>query len=293
VASRELGQRVGVAVVGIPITVAALYYGGWPLGVLVGTAAALTASEFYALAVASGGQPFRVFGSLAAGGLVLAATFNSTLASFAQIALLALVFVGLASLAASIWLRWPGGQPLRAVTSTLTGVLYAGATLSFAPLLRAAASPSSDGAQPTILASLIWVLLPLVTTWVGDSAAYFVGRAIGKTKLAPAVSPGKTVEGGVAGLIGSAGAATLLAVLLGGPASGVHLAPVTAAWIGLVLGAVAQVGDLAESMLKREAGVKDSGKLLPGHGGFLDRMDSLLFSFPAAWGLLRLAGVIS
>jgi phosphatidate cytidylyltransferase len=293
VASRELGQRIAVAVVGIPITVTALYFGGWPLGLLIGTAAALTATEFYALSMASGAQPFRIAGAVAAGALVMVATLYRDLAGFAPVALSGLVVLTLASLAAAIWLRWPGGQPLRAVTSTVAGVLYAGVTLAFAPLLRSAASADAGGAQPTILASMIWVLLPLVTTWVGDSAAYFVGRAIGKHKLAPAVSPGKTVEGGVAGLVGSAGAAALLALVLGRPDSGVPFAPLTAAWIGLVLGAVAQVGDLAESMLKREAGVKDSGKLLPGHGGFLDRMDSLLFSIPAAWGLLKLAGVIS
>jgi phosphatidate cytidylyltransferase len=133
-----------------------------------------------------------------------------------------------------------------------------------------------------------FVLLPLLTTWAGDSAGYFFGSAWGRAKLAPHVSPGKTWVGAVAGLGGSALAAVVLTTWMVGGRPALELDVPTAAAIGLLLGAVGQLGDLVESMLKREAGVKDSGSLLPGHGGVLDRVDSLLFSIPAAWGLLVL-----
>jgi phosphatidate cytidylyltransferase len=125
---------------------------------------------------------------------------------------------------------------------------------------------------------LAWAILVIVGIWVSDTGAYLVGRAMGQRKLAPRISPGKTVEGAVAGLVGCAliGALTFHFFGLGSP------------WFGLaaggLLGIAGQFGDLAESFLKRQAAVKDSGSLIPGHGGLLDRIDALLFAFPA--GLL-------
>jgi phosphatidate cytidylyltransferase len=180
---------------------------------------------------------------------------------------------------------------MAAVSVTVAGVLYTGGTLAFVPLLRALTS-SVPGAAAGPWAAMAFVFLPLLTTWVGDTSAYFAGRAWGKAKLAPNVSPGKTVVGAVAGLIGSTAVAVALSATVLGELPVVGVGLLTAAWIGLLLGAAGQLGDLTESMLKREAGVKDSGKVLPGHGGMLDRIDSLLFSVPTAWGLLTLAGVI-
>jgi phosphatidate cytidylyltransferase len=261
------------------------------LGALVAAAAAVGASEFYRIAEARGVRPFSALGVAAAGALVLLATARPTPDGLGPAFMAVMLVVTLLSLAGAAWLRWPGGDPLAAVSITVTGVLYAGGTLAFVPLLRAVTS-TVPGAAAGSVAAMGFVLLPLLTTWAGDTSAYFAGRAWGRAKLAPAVSPGKTVVGAVAGLIGSTLAAVLLSALALGQLQVVRLGLVTAAWIGLLLGAVGQLGDLAESMLKREAGVKDSGKVLPGHGGMLDRVDSLLFSVPAAWGLLVLAGVI-
>jgi phosphatidate cytidylyltransferase len=132
----------------------------------------------------------------------------------------------------------------------------------------------------------------VAVTWVGDSAAYFGGRLLGKRKLLPAVSPGKTMVGGIAGLLGS-----VLVGLLGGWLFPVlHADPVASSLLGggmgLFLGFGALVGDLAESVLKREAGVKDSAGILPGHGGFLDRLDALFFNFPLAYLLVVLIGLL-
>ncbi|CAA9560905.1 MAG: Phosphatidate cytidylyltransferase [uncultured Thermomicrobiales bacterium] len=123
-----------------------------------------------------------------------------------------------------------------------------------------------------------WLLVAILVTWMTDTGAYLVGKAIGRHKLIPRISPGKTVEGAAGGL-----AAAMMTSVVCIPAFGLDVAPGLAALMGLVLGTVGMLGDLAESMLKRHAGVKDSGSLIPGHGGILDRIDGLLFVIIATW----------
>jgi phosphatidate cytidylyltransferase len=122
----------------------------------------------------------------------------------------------------------------------------------------------------------LWVVSLLVLSWVCDSCAYFVGRAFGRRRLAPRISPSKSVEGAVAGLIGAALVGAIIGLVVN---RGVGLM----AGYGLAIGVATVLGDLAESGLKRQTGVKDSGVLIPGHGGILDRMDSLLFCAPIAY----------
>ena len=128
-----------------------------------------------------------------------------------------------------------------------------------------------------------WVFYANAINWVGDSAAYFVGRAIGKHKLAPRISPGKSIEGAVASVIFAS---------VFGVAFLHYFLPGTPLWLAMGVSVAAniagQLGDLAESALKRGAGVKDSGTLLPGHGGWLDRLDSSLFSLPVTLFVLTL-----
>ncbi|MEP0766504.1 MAG: phosphatidate cytidylyltransferase [Fimbriimonadia bacterium] len=161
-----------------------------------------------------------------------------------------------------------GGAVSRA---TLT-ILYLGVPLAAFAYLRIA--PPGDwspalGLEPG--ARLVLTLL--ITTWAGDTAAYFVGRSLGKHKLAPRVSPGKTWEGAVANLVASVAVALGLAHLA-------HLGVACGLTIGLAVGVLGQAGDLLESAIKRRARVKDSGTLFPGHGGILDRIDSLLLPAP-------------
>jgi len=125
-----------------------------------------------------------------------------------------------------------------------------------------------------------WVMSLLVLSWVCDSSAFFVGRAIGRTPLAPNVSPKKSLEGAIAGLI----APTVVGFIAAMP---LHLTPLLGAGYGLVIAVGTIVGDLIESLIKRQTGVKDSGVLIPGHGGLLDRMDSLLLCAPLAVLYLR------
>jgi phosphatidate cytidylyltransferase len=128
-----------------------------------------------------------------------------------------------------------------------------------------------------------WLMIALLVSWAGDTAALYVGRAFGRRKLAPSISPGKTWEGAAASVIGGMLAAGLYAHFV---IPSFSLARVLA--IGAAANIAGQIGDLCESAFKRGARVKDSGSTLPGHGGWLDRMDSLLFAIPAAYGILNL-----
>jgi phosphatidate cytidylyltransferase len=129
------------------------------------------------------------------------------------------------------------------------------------------------------------LLFLLLCVWVCDSAAYYFGSTFGRRKLAPEISPNKTVAGAVGGTLGAAGAAAILKML--------KLVPWSIPYVlgaGLCIAVLAQVGDLAESMVKRDAGVKDSGSLIPGHGGIMDRVDSLLFTVPVFYYILSMSG---
>jgi phosphatidate cytidylyltransferase len=127
-----------------------------------------------------------------------------------------------------------------------------------------------------------WVMLALFSTFAVDTTAYFVGRAFGKRKLAPTISPGKTWEGAIGGLIGGIGAALLLTLALD-----IDISYGRMAFVGLLIGIFAQIGDLAESKLKRSAGIKESGSLIPGHGGILDRLDSVVLTGVVVYYCLR------
>jgi phosphatidate cytidylyltransferase len=290
-AAGDLGRRVAVAALGIPLGVVVILLGGWTLAVVVGILAAIGTHEVYALAAARGWRPFPWVGVPAALLLVGFAVVAGGLAGWAPVALSVLLLVALVSMAAAVFRRGAEGDPLLAAGTTLIGVTYAGAPMAFAVLLR-----EYPGGGATLTGAFL-VMFPLVVTWMGDTAAYFTGRRFGRRKLLPAVSPKKTVEGGVGGLLGAVGGAILFAILFLGPADGLIArdpgAPtmgwMAAAGLGLLIGAVAQVGDLAESVLKREAGVKDSGSILPGHGGVLDRFDAVYFTLPLTYALLPVA----
>ncbi|MGH7303450.1 MAG: phosphatidate cytidylyltransferase [Candidatus Rokuibacteriota bacterium] len=162
---------------------------------------------------------------------------------------------------------WTSGRPhVESTANTLFGAVYVGWLLGYAIWLQGRA----DG--PPLVLFLVGV------TWAGESAAYLVGSSLGRRRLAPILSPGKTVEGAIAQIIVSVGAALALGAWLL-PACGL----VGAAGAGVILGVIGQVGDLAESAIKRSIGTKDTGGLIPGHGGMLDRIDSLLFNAPALY----------
>ena len=284
--SAELRARLLVAVGGIPVALLAVYWGGWVLGGFMAVVAAIATHEFHQIASARGGHPVGWLGIPAAALLVLLAAYEPVFEVWGDRALAVLLILGLLTFTVTIFNRTIEEAPLLSAVATVSGTLYTGGTLSFAVLLRHL--PETQGTVPsTELEGPLLVLLPLLVTWAGDSAAYFTGRKIGRTRLAPRVSPGKTVEGGIAGLVAATAMGTLAGFVLE-DFSTFPVSPVAGGAIGLALGVAGQLGDLAESMFKREAGVKDSGTLLPGHGGALDRFDALFFTIPLAYGFILL-----
>ena len=273
--------RFITAVVGIPLLLAFVYFDfkahtDWfervPLLILlVGAAAAVGAWEFYRLGIHAEARPLTVFGIVWAVLFVVAALFNGEWASSPEAASHVDLAVGglLASAAVFplIWLTLFGRDTwLQSWGWTVAGILYMGWMVGYYVMLR----QLDHGRELVILA--------LFTTFACDTSAYFVGRAWGKHHMTPTVSPHKTWEGAAGGFAAAVAAAVALRFLLNLGDWSLPLSYIEAIGAGSLIGVIAQLGDLVESLLKRRAGVKDSGSLLPGHGGVLDRIDSLVFT---------------
>jgi phosphatidate cytidylyltransferase len=257
----DLGRRVLTAILVLPALLLALVLGPPGLAVgIVGVAALLGLLECFRLLEARRLSPFRLAG-LAVAGVAFAQTARGEWPGPATWPLLAMLF-----LAAILARRRDLDTTVPSAGATLLAALYLGALGGAIAGLRLL--PPAEAGAPRLL-----LLLAIVMGT--DVASFFVGHAIGKRKLAPGLSPKKTVEGALGGLLG--GVLGALALRWGGtpPLPVAH-----AVALGLLGSALGQTGDLFESLLKRWAGVKDSGTLLPGHGGMLDRLDSLLFAAP-------------
>ncbi|MEN8375709.1 MAG: phosphatidate cytidylyltransferase [Gemmatimonadota bacterium] len=282
----ELAQRLIVAGIGIPLAVGILYAGGWLMAGVLAAVAAAVAREFLLLAERVGSRPFVGAGAALAGAYVLlAGSAPHDPAGLAWRYWALTVAATLALFLATIWLRGPDGGPAGAASTTLAGGLLAGATLAFLVHLRYLPTPSE--ADPAAVGAAL-AAYPMTVAWMNDTFAFFGGRRWGRRKLIPSVSPGKTVAGAVSGVVGGALVSALFAMLLLDAWLGVRLGVAEAVTFGVVIAAFGQSGDLAESVLKRSAGVKDSGTLLPGHGGAFDRLDSILVTAPVAYLLLVL-----
>ncbi|MDT8367718.1 MAG: phosphatidate cytidylyltransferase [Longimicrobiales bacterium] len=288
----DLVTRLGVVVLGIPVVLGALFLGGWVLGAMMATVAFVGALEFYKLRAMSGESPIAALGAPGAAAAVLLATAFPAVADFGGLALGLLLGLYAIGFVVALLLRWPADSPVGAASTTVSGVLYVGIPLAFVPILRSLPELRSDAIAEGVLPGMGFILLPLLVTWANDSAAYFTGHAFGRTRLAPSLSPGKTWEGAIGGLLGAAAAAVASSLWFLNEIPDLAVAPVQAALIGVGIGMAAQVGDLVESALKREAGAKDSGRVFPGHGGVLDRVDSLIWSFPFTWLMLEFVGVL-
>lgn len=272
----NLTKRILFAVVAIPAAAGVIWLGGWWLLGAVAVLGVLGAREVYDLARLQGTKPLTWLGFLGAAATPFVA---------GRLDAAMLVFTGwLLALLVAAMTRGPVQRPLAAVGITCFGALYAALPLSFLSFIR-----HGGGNAPPALGFAL-VLLPLALTWICDTAAYMVGSQFGGPKMAPLLSPNKTWSGAVGGVAGALIAAVALGPLM--HRAGVELATVQLLGLGLVVGVVAQVGDVAESLLKREAGVKDSSNLIPGHGGVLDRLDSLYFVIPASAALYWLYGAI-
>ncbi len=282
----ELTRRIAFGVVAAPIALAIVLAGGPALAGLLAVASAIAAWEFFRIARSAGHAPLQDVGCALAGLLPLAVharflhLWEPRLSYFAVVLLLLFTV--------SIWMRGAAGRPLGAVATTVLGVLYTGGLLSFGYAIRYH-DYAVGGARlgpVTIAAGGVLLGLPLLLTWATDIGAFFVGRSVGGPKLIPAVSPGKTVSGAIGGVVASVLVTWGYVHFALRPAAQLALSPAGVLVFGVVVSVAAQLGDLVESLLKREAGVKDSSTLLPGHGGVLDRLDSLFFVLPVAHLLL-------
>jgi len=249
-------DRLITAVVALPLLGAAvIWLPPWALALLLGLAAALGQWELYRMYFPGGALPAFAWVACAGGlGVVAAAPAGGAAAALAA----GVVLILIARLAS----RRPMEGAIPEAAVAVLGLAYVAFLLSHVAVLRT----GSHGVR--------WVFFLLLVTWAGDAMAYWVGSRFGRLRMTE-VSPGKTVEGTVGGLIAAVGAAY----------AGWFFVPLANAWdpfrLGLLLGVAAVLGDLTESLFKRGAGVKDSSALIPAHGGLLDKVDSFLFTGPA------------
>jgi len=258
-----LKHRVITAAVGVPLIILAIWFGDPWFSLLIAAAALAGTYEFYRMANFDRREPLIYLGLLWALALVLSPHYRNP--GVLPIVITATMVISLICLL----LRPSREKAFHDWAWTIVGALYVGWMLSYWLRLRGLEYGQN------------WVYLAMLTTFANDTGAYFIGRARGRHKLAPTISASKTWEGAIGGLISAILAAVLIATVLN--LISLKLGPpfVFKYWhivlLGFLVSIFAQIGDLVESLLKRNTGVKESGNLLPGHGGILDRFDSLIF----------------
>jgi phosphatidate cytidylyltransferase len=245
------------ALVGIPLVVLAVWHGGIPLLVLIGVLIMLGIREMTQILAKLGLNPLLWLA--VAGGLILLSGVYLYGDGYPGPTITIILFLHLIA-TVTFYPRYS----LLDGAGTLMGTLYVG-LLTYLYLLRSL----PDG--------WVWLIFMLACTWACDTAAYFVGTAFGKRKIAPVLSPKKSLEGAIGGLVGSVLTSYLFAYIYP------FLSVPKMILLGLLVGVAAEVGDLLESAFKRQAGIKDSSMLIPGHGGILDRIDSSLFTAPLVY----------
>jgi phosphatidate cytidylyltransferase len=261
-----LRDRVLVAVILLPIGLVLIYLGGWAFASLVALILGLAGWEYAKIFKTGGGSPAEL---LVIGGAVLLAVgraWNGFTGADWLISLLIIISMTYHLIA------YERGRDQAAsdLTITLSGIFYVGWLGSYLISLR----DLPDG--------MWWVLIVLPAVWLADSGAYFIGRAIGKHKFSPRLSPKKTWEGYLGGVVVGTLGATLLALLWSQIEWNIirprPMTPLQGALIGLIISVITPLGDLGASMIKRQFGVKDSSNLIPGHGGVFDRIDSWIWA---------------
>ena len=250
-----LRYRILTTVIGLPLLIAIIWFGTPWFTILMTVMAVIGSWEFYRLARQSKIQPITYFGMAWVLLLVISPHCPYPLAN--PFLITSAIVISL------IWLLFRSHRE-QAFTNwawTMAGILYIGWMLSYWVELRSLTTGKE------------LVFLAMFTTFANDTSAFLVGRAWGKHPLAPSISAGKTWEGTIGGLLASVAASIILSIIFPLPFSYWQIAI-----LGCVIGLFAQLGDLVESLLKRNTGAKDAGKLIPGHGGALDRLDSLIFT---------------
>ena len=251
--------RTATAAVCLPILLGAVCLGGPWLAALVIGAAGVATLEYCKMAREQGANPINA----------VSATLAVILSTRAYLSPEALGVIVIALFISGVWLmiRFDRHSPMLDLGHTLGGAIYVGWLLSYGPLLRLA---DGNGRE--------WLLLALLVTFVSDTCALLVGRVFGRHRMAMVISPGKTWEGSIGALIASVIATFTFVNLFE-----LNIDSAAMVILGVLLGVVGQIGDLTESMFKRTSNLKDSGWVMPGHGGMLDRLDSLMFNLPVVY----------
>jgi phosphatidate cytidylyltransferase len=262
-------QRATTAAILVPVLLAIVAIGGPVLAVAVALITVLAARELFRLIESAGHPTFPLLGAALALMVVLDATFPAVFEGSG----LLLIGVGVVLVAAAAFSRSDPRDGLTAWMATVFGALYVGLLGFVIRLGNEAPAIPADAPFAGLGAERGWILLLVVAVWSYDTGAYLVGKRFGRARFLEHISPSKTYAGLVGGLVASTLVVALVLIGLGQtPAHALVLGPLAAL--------AAQAGDLAESMIKRAAGAKDSGTLMPGHGGMLDRVDSFLFAAP-------------
>lgn len=258
-----LAKRVAFVAIALPIGLVLIYIGGWAFALLVALIVGLAAWEYVQIFIKGGYEPARILVPLGALMLVVGRVMDGFDSAPWMITLLILILMGYHLVAFERGRDQSGTD----FGISLAGTFYLGWLGAYLISLR------------DLPEGLYWILLVLSAVWIADSGAYFIGRAFGKHKLSPRLSPKKTWEGYLGGVLTGTIGTALLALLfmnLAGPDTTIALWK--GALIGLILSVLTTLGDLGESMFKRQVGVKDSSNLIPGHGGVFDRIDSWLWA---------------
>ena len=285
--SSNLTSRIFVAAVAIPAALLVVYVGGWALTGALAVLCVAGTRETYRLSETGGVKPLGAIGYVGAA----VAPFAIFLASPGGLEYDPIYLL----LGGAVWLmlvmlvaartRSREERPLACASVTVFGVLYAGGMLSLLVLLRHTTIPLTSWAATWV------VFLPLAVVWVCDTLAMMAGSSIGGPKLTPVLSPNKTWAGAIFGTLGGMAVAPLYGLLLLWP-NDVSLSVWQLLVFGFLISVVGQTGDIAESQIKREAGAKDSGTFFGGHGGVLDRLDSLYWAIPVSVIVLTLFGAV-
>ena len=257
---------------GVPILIGAIWVGSPWLTILVATVALLGLREFYGLAPGINARSLMPLGALWTILFVVSGQLSQDWHTYTPHVLLG---AGIVIALPSLILRRTRERPFTAWAYTVGGPVYLGFLLAHALMLRELESGGDSGRD--------WLLFALLVTFATDTGAFFTGWAIGRHRMAPSISPNKTWEGAIGGLAWAVGVAVALGALLG-----LSVPLWQSALVGLAVGGSAQLGDLTESRLKRAAGAKEAGSIVPGHGGILDRLDSIVFTLPVVYYLVAL-----
>jgi phosphatidate cytidylyltransferase len=291
----ELIKRIIVAVIGIPIAILIVYEGNIVFTLIVLLLSSLALYEFYKIVSKKDSFPNYILGFSFNGIVILFFGFIPDLIKLDKLFPYHIMFFIILALTLYVIIIMgfevfrTKRNPMANIAYTILGNGYISFSFASFIMLRtlheiknitSQTIISIENQSPVLSAfddefCMLFILFILFSVWISDSAAYFIGKSFGKHKLAPRVSPKKTWEGAAAGFIGGAAGFVLLSMLFLDGFALVH-----SVVIGVIIGTIGQIGDLVESKLKRDAGVKDSSGLIPGHGGVLDRFDSLLLIMP-------------